>query len=399
MKSWWILLFAALAGAAIGAGGVLYEERSSVELFFPEEYAARTEEVKEAHAKAVDLTTAARVEVVGDAEFDFGSMERYSKQRHTFQLKNVGVKDLTLETGRTTCKCTVSKLTQPTLPAGQVADIEVEWTGTLISMQPEFAQTVDIKTSDPERPTVQLKIKGYVTETIRALPEELAIGNVSSNAGSTAEFRLYGFRSERMDILETTYEFPNTAEYFDVSYEPLPLDEVKKEKGAPWGQLATVTIKPGLPVGPITQTIRIKANVEKETTVEVTVSGQTLSDIRIASSAEFNSNKNLLTFGALKQADGAKAVLRLYVTGPHRHETQFSVGQVDPSDHLKVEISPPKELNNGKTVQFLVTIEVPAGGEPVNRMGGKTAKLGLVVLETTHPQTKQVPIRVKFSVE
>ena len=72
---------------------------------------------------------------------------------------------------------------------------------------------------------------------------------------------------------------------------------------------------------------------------------------------------------------------------------------MDPADYLKVNIGPPKELNNGKTIQYLVTIEIPAGLGSINRMGAEQAALGRVVLETTHPQTKQVPIHVKFSVE
>ena len=228
---------------------------------------------------------------------------------------------------------------------------------------------------------------------------EFVIGNVSSNTGSEAEFRLFGFRNERLDILETTCETPDTANCFDVSYEPLSLEEVKKEKGATCGQLAKVTIKPGLPVGPIIQTIRIKASGDKEAVVELPVEGQTLADIRIASTPKFNSNRGMLTFGAVNRTESAKEVLQLYVTGAHRNEVQLSVGRVDPSDYLKVQIGPPKELNNGRAIQYLVTIEIPAGGKPVNHMGAGKANWGLIVLETTHPQTKQVPIHVKFSVE
>ena len=60
-------------------------------------------------------------------------------------------------------------------------------------------------------------------------------------------------------ILESTWEDADTAAYFDVSYEPLSKEEVKKEKGASCGLLAKVTVKPGLPLGPINQTIHIKS--------------------------------------------------------------------------------------------------------------------------------------------
>ena len=346
-----------------------------------------------------DVLQPARVEVVGDAVFDFGSMERHAKMQHVFQLKSVGASALVLEPGKTTCKCTVSKVSLRTVPVGEISEIIVEWTGQTMSREPDFAQTADVKTNDPDHPTVQLKIQGYVTDAIRVLPDELVVGNVSSNTGSEAEFRLYGFRSDHMEILETVWEIPETAAYFDVSYEPLAKQEVEKEKGATCGLLAKVTMKPGLPLGPINQTIRVRANLDKEVVVVVPVKGRTLSDIRIASSPKFDSNRNLLSFGALKQTDAGKAVLRLYVTGPHRHETQLSIGELDPADYFKVDIGPPKELNNGKAVQFLVTIEIPAGRNPINRQGAEEAGWGRVVLETTHPQTKQVPIRVKFSVE
>ncbi len=398
-KKWWFLLLAALAGLATGAANALYEQRTSVDLFFPEDFVARQQSVKATPVEVVVSPLAPRVEIVGDATFDFGSMERNSKQRHIFRIKNVGASDLTLESGRTTCKCTVSEISLDTVPPGKVSEITVEWTGKTTSLEPDFFQTVNVKTNDPDHKTVVFEIQGYVTETIRALPDELVVGNVSSNTGSGAEFRLYGFRSDSLDILETTLEFPETAGCFDVSYEPLPSEEVEKEKGATCGQLARVTIKPGLPVGPINQTIRIHVQVEKEAVVELPILGQARSDIRVASSAKFNSNRNLLSLGALKRTETVKETLRLYVTGDHRHETHFSVGRVDPSDYLKVEIGPPKELNNGKTIQFFVTIEIPAGGKPINRMGTESADRGLVVLETTHPQTKQVPIHVKFSVE
>ncbi|MHB8970200.1 MAG: DUF1573 domain-containing protein [Pirellulaceae bacterium] len=399
MKTWWILLASSLVGLAIGVGLSVQEQRTSLDLYFPEDFAARAKQLATASEPVVDVLAPARVEVVGDAVFDFGSMERQAKMQHTFQLKNVGTSDLILEPGKTTCKCTVSKVSLRTVPVGAISEVILEWTGQTMSPDPDFAQTADIKTSDPNHPTVQLKIQGYVTDPIRALPDELVVGDVPSNSGSEAEFRLYGFRSDRMEILETVWEVPETAAYFDISYEPLALPEVKKEKGATCGLLARVTMKPGLPLGPINQTIRVRANLDKEVVVAVPVKGRTLSDIRIASSPEFDSNRNLLSLGALKQTDERKVVLRLYVTGSHRHETQLSIGELDPPGYFKVDIGPPKELNGGKAVQFLVTIEIPAGQSPINRQGAEEAGWGRVVLKTTHPQTQEVPIRVKFSVE
>ena len=87
MKNWWILLFAASGRHRDWRGSVLYEQSTSVELFFTEDSRSATE-LAAAHAEqAIDRRTAARVEVVGDAVFDFGSMERNSKTAHVFSSR------------------------------------------------------------------------------------------------------------------------------------------------------------------------------------------------------------------------------------------------------------------------------------------------------------------------
>ena len=136
-----------------------------------------------------------------------GAWSGIPSSRHVFQLKNVGASDLTLESGRTTCKCTVSKISLDTVPPGEISEITVEWTGQTMSSEPRFRPDRRSENQRSRPPDGRsLRIKGYVTETIRALPDELVVGNVSSNTGSEAEFRLFGFRNDRMEILETTWE-------------------------------------------------------------------------------------------------------------------------------------------------------------------------------------------------
>lgn len=400
MRTWLVLMAAAAVGIGVGLTLTHLEKNQGANLFYSEDYWARARAEAVAETPVADLVKPAKVEVDGDAVFDFGSMERFSKMTHTFRLKSVGLSDLKLTPRRTTCKCTVSDINNLYPKPGQVSEITVEWTGQTMMDSPDFAQTVEVGTNDPDQPIVRLRIKGFVTETVRALPSELVLGIVSSNTGSTAKFALFGFRSDHLEVLETTWDQTDIAQYFDVTYEPLAADMVAKEKGASCGLLATVIAKPGLPLGPINQTIHIKAKADKEAAVDIPVKGETMSDIRLASSpGVFNPHFGLLRIGAIKRAEGAKAVLQLYVTGDHRHETNISVGEVKPAEYLKVSISPPKELSNGKTIQYLVTVEIPPGLQPANHMGGDQAPVGRIVLETTHPQTKQIPIRVKFSVE
>lgn len=147
------------------------------------------------------------------------------------------------------------------------------------------------------------------------------------------------------------------------------------------------------------QTIRIRAMADKEAAIDLPVRGRAMTDIMIASSREYDPVKNVLTFGALGRAESAQTSLNLFVTGPYRHETRFTVGELDPPEYFQLEISPPQELNVGKTIKYSVLIRVPPGLPPINRMGSIQAPFGRIVLETTHPLTKQVPIRVRFAIE
>jgi len=399
MKSWLVLLVVTTLGTVVGVGLTYAEKKRGVDLFFTEDGRARLHELVAARESQLGGKAAAKVAVVGGPVFDFGSMERFAKMQHTFQLKNVGQSLLELSPSRTSCKCTVGEVSKHTVPPGEISEITVEWTGQTMLDSVDFAQTVEVGTNDPDQPVVRLSIKGYVTETVRALPSELVVGSISSHTTFEARFLLFAFRDEHLEVLETTWENAETADCFDVAYEPLTEEELAKEKGAHCGLAAMLTIKPGLPLGPIKQTIRIKASADKEALLDIPIKGRATSDIRLAASPQFDPARGMLNLGTLERTESPKAVVHLYVTGEHRNETHLSVGEVEPAEYLQVNIGPPKELNNGKTIQYVITIEVPPGLPPINRMGGKGIGLGRVILETTHPITKQVPIRVKFAVE
>jgi hypothetical protein len=89
----------------------------------------------------------------------------------------------------------------------------------------------------------------------------------------------------------------------------------------------------------------------------------------------------------------------MFVKGPHRHDIQFSIGPTDPKGYFEVQVDSPKTASPGRTVRYLVTVAIPPGSEPINRLGSETAPYGRIVLLTTHPQIKQIPICVKYAVD
>jgi hypothetical protein len=399
MKFWLTTIIAALCGMGAGGGWTVLEMHRNADVSLPSDRRQETPIELSPDQSSDGTEQSPKIEVVDNGIFNFGSMERFAKLEHTFRIKNVGNGPLLLRKGKTTCKCTMSELTQGEVPPGEVAEVTLEWTGQSSGDNPEFEQSVELITNVPDQETLRLVIRGYVTETVRALPDELTIGRVSSNTGGEAEFRLFAFRSDQIEILETEFEYAPLAPYFDLAFEPLPAGEVAAEKGASCGLLGKLTVKSGLPLGPIMQTIRIRAMADKEAVIHLPVRGQAMTDMIIASSREYDPVRNLLTFGTLQRAESAQTSLNLFVTGPHRHETRLTVGEIDPPEYFQVEISPPQELNEGKTIKYSVAIQVPPGLPPINRMGSIQAPLGRIVLDATHPLTKEVPIRIKFAIE
>ncbi len=393
-----LLAVAAAAGIVIGLANSYVELTSTREVF---DLAELREELDRKPKKAPEEVgkKKPKLEVENGEAFDFGSMERFATMQHTFKIKNIGQAPLEVHSRRTTCKCTFTDITHTSCVPGESIEVTLEWTGKAAEGSPEFRQVAELGTNDPDVPILRLGIHGYVTETVRALPDELALGRVASNDGVSAEFRLFGFRSDAIDVNEFSWEEEKTAEYFGVSFEPLPDDEVSQEKGATCGLLAKVVIKPGMPLGPINQRLRISVDVEKAAEVNIPVQGEVTSDILIASSRDFNSPKSLLRFGMIRQGEGAEAKLDMYVRGEHRENVEFSVGEMKPAGYFDVTIGDPVSLNNGKTIKRSVTIGVKKGVEPINCLGAELAPHGVVVLETTHPFTKQVPIHIKFAVE
>ena len=126
--------------------------------------------------------------------------------------------------------------------------------------------------------------------------------------------------------------------------------------------------------------------------------GKVIADITIASSSLFEADRSLLNFGPLKRSESAKAVLQVFVKGEHRHATSISVGRIDPEQYLKATVGPPEELSNGRTTGLPYRRDT-GGLPPINRLGSEHAKYGRVVLETTNPAAKEIPIRVRFAVD
>lgn len=391
IRVWILAIVAMLVGVAAGLASVWLEFAGVSIQFEPHNQSPG------AVAASERQRTGPKVSIVGAADFGFGSGQRNGSMSHTFQIRNDGDEPLHLEKGATSCKCTLSDLKKNELPPGETADVRLDW--KLITMGEQFRQTAEIKTNDPQQPTVVLAVHGTVVDVVRLDPPALTFSGVAVNEGAAATVHAYGFKIEDLQIVKTEFSNPDTASFFDLTWRTATADELQNQKGATCGLLGTLTVKPGLPLGAINQTIQLTTNVAQADKLELSVTGSVISDISIVGPSQFSEKRNVLAFATVLRDQGAKATLRILVKGPNRAGVKLTVEKVDPDDVLDAKLDAPQEINAGAVYMHALDIEIPAGSRLINRMGTEQAKMGQIIIGTTHPDIKKIPIYVKFAVE
>jgi hypothetical protein len=381
----WTIAFASLAVGAVAGAGTVWVELGAVEAPF-----------RSAKPAAGSGGKKGPEAVVPETEHNFGVGQRNSKMEHTFVIRNAGDEALTLDAGNTTCKCTISNLENGQVAPGDSAEVKVEW--KLNTLGTNFRQTAEIRTNDEQKPMITLTIAGKIVDHVKLDPRDLVLTSVSANAGAATDF--YVFAYEQNDIEVTSFEFADekTAAYFDLSFQEVSESTLSEEDGATSGLRGTLRVKPGLPLGPINQTIRLTTNVDAVGRLELDVAGSVVSDISIVGGSDYSQKRSILDLGTIDVGRGKQRDLRILVKGPHRQATEFTIKEVDPDDVLDASLGDAQPINRGAVVMHKLNIQVRQDARAVNRLGTGESEYGKIMIETTHPDTELIPIYVKFSV-
>lgn len=343
----------------------------------------------------MDPVARCKAVIVGSDTHDFGVMERNSVRSHTFRIRNEGQRDLVLSDLRSTCKCTSQTLSHEVIQPGETAEMFVEWKPTDYAVF--FQQYASVHTTDPDNPVVKFSIIGRVDQTVRPVPETINFGDISASDSRNGTMRVYCYRDREFEIVSAELTENDSANHYDISLRPMTEEELASESMAKSGYLVTITIEPGLPLGPLHQAILLKTNLDNASEIQTACRGRVVSDISLYGDSRFSDENNFLDLGVIDGSQGI--VYRMYLTikGPHREGIGIEPGPIDPTDLLQVTVGPP-ELGE-RIVRYALDICVPAGSPPANHFGSQEGRLGKIVLETTHPQASQVSLYVRFAVE
>ncbi|QDU94655.1 DUF1573 domain-containing protein [Lignipirellula cremea] len=337
-----------------------------------------------------------QVQVVGSERYEFGLMERGDTQEHTFVLTNVGGAPLELTLGKTTCSCTLAELSNASVPPSGKTEVRLEWSPKGNSNA--FAQSAEIYTNDPTQPVLRLAVKGKVRQLVAPDTERLSLGDILSTEGKSASFRLFNYTADPLELTSLDWTDPTAGEFLKLTSSPLAAADLAGEEGAKEGVLVEVAAKPGLPLGPIRQTIQIAANPQHS--FQIPVTGTVISDLSwLSTGMPFRRETSLLTWGTIDRKQGAEATIYLLAKGPHRNDAELTVDKVEPPGLIHVQIDPPRELENGKSRMFPVKLSVPPGSDAIRLMGLTPEGQAKVVLHSSVPGAESIPLFINLSID
>jgi Protein of unknown function (DUF1573) len=330
---------------------------------------------------------------VDEPHYQFGTMERGRTKSHRFEVKNVGKAPLRLQVGQTSCKCTLGEVTGDAIPPGGSTHVQLEWSAKADSGP--FRQTAIILTNDPLTSKVELTIEGEVVEATGVQPTDFVFDKVAAGESKSAEVYVMALVQDKLELSEAELSDPATRDQFDVNIEPVER-ELLPNPNAKDGLKITLTVKPGLPIGRFDQWLSLRTNLKGGEKLEIPVIGRVVGDISIHG-VGWNEEMSALTLGKVNSGQGARAKVNVVVRGTDAANVRFDVQSVDPPE-LKVMIGEPKRLKEA-LLHVPIEIEVPAGTRPMVRMNTAQGEAGRIVLNTTHPEIKELALGVRFAVE
>lgn len=351
-------------------------------------------------APPADATGTPRADVVGGTKQDFGVVQRYQEREHTFVIRNGGDADLRVERQKVSCTvCVQTDFESAYVKPGEELTISV----TLKARKPGPAlnEALEVRTNDSAHRVIRFDLLAYISDVAGASVSELALGTMSTEEGGTASFNVYGFTEEPLEIISCKVNATANQEFFEWEIVELTPEAVKAgQEHAIHGKEIKVKVKPGLPVGPVEQSLLILARAGRDVQITVPVSGRVTGQISLmGGSGNFSSDRSLLKLGRIYSRDGASAKLTLMVKGVDQDDMQVTVGECDPPEYLSATIGEPAAKNEGQRLMYPVTVTLAKNAPAMNRQGGIGTKVGKIVLHTTHPAAKEMTLNVSFAVE
>ena len=269
------LVLASIIGFALGKAEVYWTLAGTPErLHLPDHSAAVA-------AGNIDYRTysgSPKVELPEGNTYDFGQMRHGSTMAHSFTVRNVGEGQLNLERKSSTCKCTVSNLTESVLMPGQETKITLEWRAQTVSAR--FGQSATFKTNDPANTELKLSIEGSVIDSFVFEPNHIDLGDFAPDSEISRDFMVYCYAEDDLELSKLVWSNPNTQDLVHLEFTPVTPDPNGKHARASKAYAASLRIDAGMPIGLVASKISFLTNLGVQIDMlEMGVNGRVVSEI------------------------------------------------------------------------------------------------------------------------
>lgn len=387
MRPFLVLIVSLFVGVAVGAASTIPQWSAT------NDFGSVTHpEVKRVQSSNDPMPKAV---VVGAEVFEFGKMNVDATERHVFEIRNDGNAPLQLEEAGTTCKCTLSTLAKKMIPPGETVEVELEWHP--IAYSESFMQTATLRTNDPRRPELELRIHGAVVRAVYMDPNEVNFGHVTAGDDLSASVSVISVVSDEFKLTGLKIVGDESGQA-TAKLVPLSDAELKATDGGRSGGKVEIFLPKGLPIGSTKMHVEITTNDPEAEMLTLPISVQIGGDINFISPVKIDQEKNVMLLGTVSGQKGKEVTVNVVVKGPYRDATELSVDKVFP-ESLDVKLGERKKLSETAVV-YPLKVAVPPGTAPASYLGGETGKLGEIRLGVKgNPQTEEVSLRIYFAVE
>jgi hypothetical protein len=353
---------------------------------------------------------AAKVEVVGGETYDFGAMEAGGEGKHAFIVRNTGTAPLELEIVGSTCKCTIGKLQDSSVAPGEQTEINLTWVAR--SDIEDFGQSAVLKTNDPTRGELNLKIRGRVISSMTMVPRSLNFGEVESGETIRLQAVIYSFSRTPIAAVMQSFSDPALNDLTTFNVKETSVEELGDSAYATATQAFEVNIEiaPGAPQGAIRENFTFgyvpKSAVDEDGNYEAEslskfsaeTTGKVVGPITMVESRKvFNSETGYIyTIGQVDPATAKPERANILLRGPNRNQIKLSIGDVEPARILHAEVGEP--IGRSTTVLVPLTLWIDPEAKPIDRMGRSGDDFGIVWIKTDDPEVSPMRLRVRFIV-
>lgn len=326
---------------------------------------------------------------VDEETHDFGVMNPDTDGEYVFKVRNEGDAPLQLRRGSTSCKCTLSKISEHSIPPGNEGRVVISW--HTLKDQAAFNHSATVFTNDPNNSTLTFHVKGLVKTLLGMDPPQVVFPGISSRKKRTAEVLVYS---------QTWPEF--TVSKIDLSHsgwtcrlEPADAEALLKHN-ATAGYRLLLTTPDNLRSGYFSHWLRLHVdpgdNVSKEHVEELALAGEVLAPISLY--GKNIKGGKVLNLGVLQEGESRSEVLMLVVRDEHR---QFTVRQIKAlPECLKIQVHPLQQDGmEAKAGLYHITVEVPADAPSCNYMGVNRGEIEII---TDHPRIHNLQFQVELAI-